>query len=145
MASLNAIGLNGWQILVARSLELAQRLKQRLDALDHCKVLNLDTLGPSVVWRVLPPGRNAKEINQQVIEGRLPADKYAHFAAEIHRLFEKREKAMDPALDARISFTSNIGHRPPGFALPAWKAVLLNPKTDEKVLDRLVSSIEELL
>ena len=145
MASLNAIGLNGWQVLVGRSLELAQRLKQRLEALDHCKVLNLDTLGPSVVWWVLPPGRNAKEIYQQVIEGRLPADKYAHFAAEIHRLFEKREKAMDPAVDARISFTTNIGHRPHGFALPAWKAVLFNPRTDEKVLDRLVSSIEELL
>jgi L-2,4-diaminobutyrate decarboxylase len=52
---------------------------------------------------------------------------------------------MDPALDAQISFTSNIGYRPHDFALPAWKAVLFNPKTDERVLDRLVSSIEELL
>ena len=145
MASLNAIGLNGWQLLVARSLELAERLKQRLEALEYCKVLNLGTLGPSVVWWVLPPGRNAKEIYQQVLDGTLPADKYAQFAEEIHRLFEKREKAMDPAIDARISFTTNIGYRPHGFALPAWKAVLFNPKTDESVLDRLVSSIEELL
>ncbi len=145
MASLNAIGLNGWQVLVARSLELAQGLKRRLEALEYCKVLNLDTLGPSVVWWVLPPGRNAKEIYQQVIEDRLPSDKYARFAAEIHRLFEKREKAIDPAVDARISFTTNIGFRPHGFALPAWKAVLFNPKTDEAVLDRLVNSIEALL
>ena len=145
MASLNAIGLHGWQLLVARSLELAQRLKQRLEALDYCKVLNLDTLGPSVVWWVLPPGRNAKEIYQQVIEGRLPADKYAHFAAEVRHLFDKREKAMDRAVDARISFTTSIGHRPHGLALPAWKAVLFNPKTDEAVVDRLVTSIEELL
>ena len=145
MASLNAIGLTGWQLLVARSLELAQRLKQRLEMLDYCKVLNLDTLGPSVVWWVFPQGRNAKEIFQQVMAGRLPADKYAHYAAEVQRLFEKREKAMDPALDARLSFTTNIGHRPHGFALPAWKAVLFNPKTDEAVLDRLVQSIEELL
>jgi L-2,4-diaminobutyrate decarboxylase len=145
MASLNAIGLNGWQLLIARALELAQRLKQRLEALDHCKVLNLGTLGPSVVWWVLPPGRNAKEIYQQLIEGQLSADKYAHFAAEIQRLFEKREKSMDPSVDARISFTTSIGYRPHGFALPAWKAVLFNPKTDDKVLDRLVTSIEELL
>jgi dienelactone hydrolase len=113
--------------------------------LDYCKVLNLDTLGPSVVWWVFPQGRNAKEIFQQVMAGRLPVDKYAHYAAEVQRLFEKREKAMDPALDARLSFTTNIGHRPHGFALPAWKAVLFNPKTDEAVLDRLVQSIEELL
>jgi glutamate/tyrosine decarboxylase-like PLP-dependent enzyme len=145
MASLNAIGLHGWQLLVARALGLAQHLKQRLEALEYCKVLNLDTVGPSVVWWVLPPGRNAKEIYQQVVDGTLSADKYAHFAAEIHRLFEKREKSMDPALDARISFTTNIGHRPHGFELPAWKAVLFNPRTDEAVLDRLVSSIEDLL
>lgn len=145
MASLNAIGLNGWQLLVGRALELAQRLKQRLEALDYCKVLNLETLGPSVVWWVFPPGRNAKEIYQDLVEGRLSAEKYLHFAAEIRRLFEKREKAMDPAVDARISFTTNIGHRPHGVTLPAWKAVLFNPKTDETVLDRLVTSIEELL
>lgn len=145
MASLNAIGLNGWQLLVARSLELAHRLKTRLEALDYCKVLNLDTVGPSVVWWVFPPGRNAKEIYQQVVDGQLPADKYAHFAAEIHRLFEKREKGMDPSVDARISFTTSIGYRPHGFALPAWKAVVFNPRTDEVVLDRLVASIEELL
>jgi glutamate/tyrosine decarboxylase-like PLP-dependent enzyme len=145
MASLNAIGLNGWQLLVVRALELAQRLKQRLEALEHCKVLNLDTVGPSVLWWVLPPGRDAKAIYQQVMEGRLPPEKYAHFAAEIQHLFVKREKSMDPAADARISFTTNIGHRPHGFALPAWKAVLFNPRTDEAVLDRLVTSIEELL
>ena len=145
MASLNAIGLTGWQLLVARSLELAHFLKQRLEQLEYCKVLNLETLGPSVVWWVFPQGRNAKEIYREVMDGRLPAEKYAHFAAEIQRLFEKRDKALDPALDARLSFTTNIGHRPHGLALPAWKAVLFNPKTDEAVLNRLVSSIEELL
>ena len=145
MASLNAIGLTGWQLLIARSLELAHQLKQRLERLDYCKVLNLETIGPSVVWWVFPQGRNAKEIFREVMDGRLPAEKYAHFAAEIQRLFEKREKALDPALDARLSFTTNIGHRPHGLALPAWKAVLFNPKTDEAVIARLVASIEELL
>ena len=98
-----------------------------------------------MVWWVFPQGRNAKEIFREVMDGRLPAEKYTHFAAEIQRLFEKREKALDPALDARLGFTTNIGHRPHGLALPAWKAVLFNPKTDEAVISRLVSSIEELL
>jgi L-2,4-diaminobutyrate decarboxylase len=145
MASLNGIGLIGWQLLVARALELALMLKQRLERLDYCKVLNLDTPGPSVLWWVFPQGRNAKEIFKMVCEGRLDGAKYAHFAAEIQRLFEKREKAMDPARDARLSFTTNIGHQAQGLALPAWKAVFFNPKTDESVLERLVQSIEELL
>jgi glutamate/tyrosine decarboxylase-like PLP-dependent enzyme len=38
MASLNAIGMTGWQLLTARALELAQRLKDRLAELDHCMV-----------------------------------------------------------------------------------------------------------
>jgi glutamate/tyrosine decarboxylase-like PLP-dependent enzyme len=145
MASLNGIGLTGWQMLVARSLELAQRLKERLEALDYCKVLNLETVGASVVWWVFPQGRNAKEIYRKVMEGRLPADKYSQYTTEIQRLFERREKDMNPAIDARLSYTNSIGYRAHGHALPAWKAVLFNPKTDEVVVDRLVQSIEELL
>lgn len=145
MASLNGLGLTGWQMLVARALELAQRLKSRLEALDYCKVLNLDTCGPSVVWWVLPKGRNAKDIFARAEAGQLSAEKFARYAAEIRRLFEKREKALDPALDAKLSFTTSIGYRPHALDLPAWKAVFFHPKTDEAVIDRLIYSIEELL
>lgn len=145
MASLNGIGLTGWQLLVARALELADDLKQRLESLEYAKVLNLDVVGPSVVWWVLPTGRNAKEIYQRVLDGKMPADKFARHAAEIRRLFEKREKAMDPALDPRLSYTTNVGHSAHGLALPAWKAVFFNPLTNQAVIDRLVYSIEELL
>src|SRR5262249_18290693 len=54
LASLRALGRTGWQMLIARSLELAHRLKERLDALPYCRVLNPETAGPSVVWWVLP-------------------------------------------------------------------------------------------
>jgi glutamate/tyrosine decarboxylase-like PLP-dependent enzyme len=145
MASLNGIGLAGWQLLVARALELAEILKQRLESLEYCKVLNLEVVGPSVVWWVLPQGRNAKEIYQRVLEGKMPADKFERYAAEIRRLFEKREKGMDPALDPRLSYTTNIGHRAHGLALPAWKAVFFNPLTNVEIIDRLVYSLEELL
>jgi L-2,4-diaminobutyrate decarboxylase len=97
-----------------------------------------------VVWWVLPKGRNAKEIFEAVTSGKVAPDKFAQYAAEIHRLFEKRAKAMDPALDARLSYSTDIGHSPNDLALPGWKAVFFNPKTDEDVIDRLVYSIEEL-
>lgn len=145
MASLNGIGLTGWQLLVARALLLADDLKQRLESLEYAKVLNLDVVGPSVVWWVLPKGRNAREIYQRVLDGDLPADKFARYASEMRHLFEKREKAMDPALDPRLSYTTHAGHSAHGLALPAWKAVFFNPMTNDAVLDRLVYSIEELL
>ncbi len=145
MASLNGLGLTGWRMLVGRALELAQLLKGRIEALENCKVLNLETAGPSVVWWVLPKGRNAKDIFQRAVNGQLSPEKFAHYAAEVRRLFEKREKAMDPQQDARLSFTNSIGYCPNGLDLPAWKAVFFNPKTDETVVDRLILSIEELL
>jgi L-2,4-diaminobutyrate decarboxylase len=145
MASLNGLGLTGWQMLVARALQLARLLKERLERLEYCKVLNLETSGPSVVWWVQPKGRNAKEIFARVEAGELPAGKLAHYGGEIRRLFDKREKDMDPAVDARLSFTTSIGYHPHGLDLPAWKAVFFHPKTDEAVIDRLLYSIEELL
>ncbi|OWK46439.1 pyridoxal phosphate-dependent decarboxylase family protein [Fimbriiglobus ruber] len=145
MASLNGIGLQGWQMLMSRSLELAHYLKQRLDKLDYCMVLNEETVGSNVVFWVLPKGRNAKQIFAALEAGTLPPEDAQRYMAEVHRLFSKRERALDPALDARLSFTTGIGYRPHGHDLPAWKAVFFNPKTDEGVIDRLIYSIEELV
>jgi L-2,4-diaminobutyrate decarboxylase len=145
MASLNGIGLQGWQMLVARSLELAQILKRKLAHLEYCQVLNADTPGASVCWWVLPKGRNARVIFERLQAGELPAEEAQRYFAEIRRLFEKREKALDPARDARLSLTTSVGYRPHGYDLPAWKAVFFNPKTDESVIDRVIYSIEELV
>jgi L-2,4-diaminobutyrate decarboxylase len=143
MASLNGIGLTGWQMLTARALELAHYLKQRIEALDYCKVLNMDTTGPSVLWWVLPRGRNAKDIFERLVAGSLQTDERQRFFAEIRRLYGKRAATLTPTKDARLSFTTNIGYRPHGCEIPAWKAVFFNPRTDEAIIDRLIESIEE--
>jgi L-2,4-diaminobutyrate decarboxylase len=144
MASLDAIGLTGWQMLTARALELAQILKRRIESLENCKVLNFDTAGPSVLWWVLPKGRNAKDIFRKLEERTLSPEETQRYFAEIRRLYNKRQYSLDPAIDARLSFTTNIGYRPHGIDLPAWKAVFFNPRTDEGVIERLIYSIEEL-
>ncbi len=143
MASLNAIGLTGWQMLTARSLELAAILKERLEELDNCKVLNAGTDGPSVCWWVLPKGRDAKALFTRLERGELSEAETKRYFNEVRRLFDKRANAMDPTVDARLSFTTNFGYCPHGVEVPAWKAVLFNPKTDESVLDRVIDSIEE--
>lgn len=143
MASLNGIGLTGWQMLTARALELAHYLKQRIQALEYCKVLNMDTTGPSVLWWVMSKGRNAEDIFERLNEGTLTLDERQRFFAEIRRLYNKRAAALVPAKDARLSFTTNIGYRPFGHEIPAWKAVFFNPRTDEAMIDRLIESIEE--
>lgn len=144
MASLNGIGLIGYQMLIIDALDKARRLKARLEALDYCKVLNLETIGPSVVFWVLPKGRDAKAIYQRLRSGELTEDQYRRYFAEIQRLFDKRDATLDPNIDARLSFTLKMGYCPHGINLPAWKAVFFNPKTDEETIDRLVQSIEDL-
>jgi glutamate/tyrosine decarboxylase-like PLP-dependent enzyme len=144
MASLNGIGLTGWQMLVARSLELAQLLKDRLANLDYCKVLNVGTCGGSVNWWVLPKGRNASEIFQRLVNNELTLEQRERYTREIRQLFEKRLKMMDPAVDARLGFTTSFGFCPHGIDIPAWKAVFFNPKTNEAMVDRIVQSIEDL-
>lgn len=144
MASLNGIGLAGFQVLVTHALEMAQYLKQRLAALDYCRVLNWNTVGTSVVWWVLPKGRNASEILRRVETGKLAEKDYHRYFKEVRHLFEKRKHMMDPQRDACLSFTTAMGYTPNGIHLPAWKAVFFNPKTDRAVVDRLIESIEEL-
>lgn len=145
MASLNGIGLQGYQLLVAHAIDMARILKERIEQLDYCKVLNMGTPGASVVWWVLPHGRDAKRIYASLERGELSAEECRRYFSEIQRLFEKREAARDPQRDARLSFTTAMGYKPHALALPAWKAVFFNPKTDLAVIDRLIASIEELM
>ncbi len=144
MASLDGIGLLGYQRLLLHALEIAEYARQRLAALDCCVVLNPRCAGPSVVWWVLPKGRDAKRIYEQTVQGTLGTEEVRRYLAEVRRLFDKRAAAMDPARDARLSFTRAIGFAPHGVAIPAWKAVFFNPKTDRQVVDDLVRSIEDL-
>ncbi|MCA9191961.1 MAG: aspartate aminotransferase family protein [Planctomycetales bacterium] len=144
MASLNAIGLNGWRMLVARSLELAMRLKSALGKLEYCRVLNDKTSGASVNWWVLAKGRNADQVFEQLVAGELSAEQRARYFAEIRRLFDKRDKMKDPTKDARLGFTTSYGYHPHGISIPAWKAVFFNPMTSDEMVDQIVSSIEDL-
>lgn len=144
MASLNGIGLTGWRMLVAHSLELAERLKQGLEKLEYCRVLNRHTPGVSVNWWVLPKGRNAEEIYRKLVCGELPEEERQRYFGEIRRMLDKREKMMDPALDARLGFTTDYGYQPHGIEIPAWKAVFFNPRTTDEIVDRILYSLEEL-
>ncbi len=144
MASLNGIGMNGYRMLVAHSMEQARQLKERIEQLEFCKVLNLDNAGPSVCWWVLPRGRDAKKIFDRFERGELSAEEGTQYLKEVRRLFNKREATMDPALDARLSFSRSVGYSPHGIGLPGWKAVFFNPKTDAAVIDRIIASIEDV-
>lgn len=144
MASLNGIGLRGWRMLVARSLELAERLKQGLEKLEYCRVLNRHTTGPCVNWWVLPKGRNADDVFRRLVDDQLSDEERQRYFGEIRSLYNKREKYMDAAVDARLGFTTDYGYRPNGIHVPAWKAVVFNPRTSEEVIDRILASIEDL-
>jgi glutamate/tyrosine decarboxylase-like PLP-dependent enzyme len=144
MASLNGIGLRGYQVLLAHALEMAAFAKREIARLDYCKVLNADTTGTTVIWWVLPKGRNAEAIYERLERNELSQSERDRYFSEIKHLFDKRNAAIDPQIDARLSFTTSIGYSPHGIALPAWKAVFFNPKTDRQVVEQVIRSIESL-
>jgi L-2,4-diaminobutyrate decarboxylase len=145
MASLDGIGLNGWRMLIARSLELAKQLKDRLNQLNYCRVLNYDNVGPAVNWWVLPKGRDANEIFEKLVAGKLTDSEVQRYFSEIKRLYEKREMTADPARDAKLGFTTDYGFNPSGLNVPAWKAVFFNPQTNDEIVDRIIYSLEDLV
>ena len=144
MASLNGIGLTGFRMLIAHAMDMARQLKERIEELEYCKVLNLENPGPQVCWWVLPRGRNAKEIFERLERGELSEDKSREYMKEVRRLFDKRAASLNPAEDARLSFTRSVGYAPGGVSIPAWKAVFFNPRTDVSVIDRILRSIEDI-
>lgn len=144
MAALEGIGLSGYQALVLHTLEVAAYARLRLEPLEYCAVLNRDGCGPGAVWWVLPRGRDARAILKAAEEGTLTEEQQRRYFGEIRHLYDRRQADLDPARDARLSYTSGIGYAPHGVVLPAWKAVFFNPKSDRDVVDRIIASIEDL-
>ena len=144
MASLNAIGLDGYRLLIADAFNKARQLKERLDALPYCMVLNPETPGPTVLWWVFPKGRDAKAIHADLLAGRLSDEERLRYFGEMHHVYQKREERLDARTDARLSYTTATGFSPGGHKIPAWKAVFFNPKTDTAVIDKVMESIEGL-
>lgn len=104
----------------------------------------MGTDGPTVNWWVLPKGRNAGEIYDALLAGKLNESQIQRYSGEIKRMFDKREKILNPAVDARLGFTTNFGYKPNGIEIPAWKAVIFNPQTTDEIIDRIIDSIEEI-
>ena len=144
MASLNGIGLIGYQMLIAHSLEMAALARKVIGELEYCKILNPGSIGPSVVWWVLPKGRNAEDIYRRLIAGTLKEEERLRYWTEIKHLFDKRAADLNRLADARLSFTTSIGFTPHGHPIPAWKAVFFNPRTDKEVVERIGMSVENL-
>ena len=54
--------------------------------LDYCKVLNADTTGATVLWWVLPKGRNAEEIYAKLERGELTPEEQGQYFHEIKQI-----------------------------------------------------------
>ena len=104
-----------------------------------------ELVGKTPLVQIHSHGAPGVEIFAKLEAGELPPEDIQRYTAEVRRLFNKREYSLDPAVDARLSFTTDIGYRPHGHLIPGWKAVFFHPQTDEAVIDRLVWSIEEMI
>jgi glutamate/tyrosine decarboxylase-like PLP-dependent enzyme len=145
MASLMGIGLLGYQALVIHALELANELKLALHALPNCQVLNATTHGPSVLFWVLPAGRDAHAIFQRLVNGQLSLEERERYFQEIHRMYEKYERGLDVSTGPRLSFTQSTGYYPHGIAIPAWKAVFFNPLATSQTIDHVLQGIQAVV
>ena len=67
----------------------------------------------------------------------MSAEERSRYGEEVRRLFDQREKDLDPAVDAGLRFTTSVGYRPPVLDLPAWIAVFFHPKTDEAIIEQI--------
>ncbi len=121
MASLDSIGMQGWQMLVGRSLELAHRLHRRLNQLE---LLQGAESGFVRTGRQLVGVAQRPKCQRHLsgIAGRkLDEHDLQRYSGEIKRMYEKREKFLNPTIDARLGFTTNFGFKPHGHEVPAWK------------------------
>jgi glutamate/tyrosine decarboxylase-like PLP-dependent enzyme len=142
LANLLLLGRQGLQTLLGHAVEMAEVLRELIEAHPNVTVLNGDNAGPVTLFRVYPDG-----IDTFTIKERERTDPGCRSLVQRHNQYNRRifEKVHAEALTGRgvaISLTEAYRLTDYGEPITALKSYVLSPFTDE---DRMESIMRHVL
>lgn len=142
LATMLMLGREGFRTLLGHVVEMAEVLREGLEAHPDLTVLNGDNVGPVTLFRVYPPG-----VDTFTIKERERTEAASQAQVEVFNQLNRRvfERVNAEALTGRgvvISMTDCYRTTDFGTPIAALKSYVLSPFTDE---ERMHSIIEHVL
>jgi glutamate/tyrosine decarboxylase-like PLP-dependent enzyme len=147
-ANIRLLGKEGYRVLIGHNLEMAEMLRQRLEAHPFIQVVNHGNYGPVTLFRVYPPGVEAaaafrREMSDPAYREQLEAHNF--YNRRIVQLIHDRAMRGEGVL---LSWTDAYRHADyggeTGPPLAALKSFILSPWTDLTAVEMVARQVVEV-
>ena len=147
-ANIRLLGKQGYRVLIGHAVEMAEMLRERLEAYPFIKVVNARNFGSVTLFRVYPPGVEAeaawrREVKDPAYRGELEAHNF--YNRRVFQLIHDRAMRGEGVL---LSWTDACrqaqygGEEAPPIA--AIKSYILSPWTDLAAVEMVARQVAEV-
>ncbi len=141
LASLLYLGKNGLRVLLGHAVELAEHLREAIEAHPELSVLNRDNVGPVTLFRAYPAGSDTFSIKQRELH-----DPSYHAALVAHNEYNRQvfEQIHAEALAGRgvaLSLTDYCPGGSTGEPITALKSYVLSPFAEPEHMRSIVEHV----
>ena len=140
------LGKQGYRVLIGHNVEMAEMLREPLERHACIQVLNDYNYGPVTLFRVYPPGVDAKKALHRELNDPDYRSQFEENSLYNRRLFDMiYERAMQGE-GVLLSWTLAYRYAsyPDAPAVAALKSFIMSPWTELKAIDSVVNQVMEV-
>lgn len=144
LANLKLLGKQGYRVMLGHGVEMAELLRERLEALACARVLNAANFGPVTLFRLYPEG-----VDPAVAQAREQSDPGYRTELERHNVYNRLIFDATHARAMRgegvlLSWTDAYRTTADGQGrIAALKSFVMSPWTDRQAMDTVVRQVLE--
>ncbi|MDD5643726.1 MAG: pyridoxal-dependent decarboxylase, partial [Syntrophales bacterium] len=147
-ANIRLLGKQGYRVLIGHAVEMAEMLRERLEAHSFIQVVNDHNFGSVTLFRVYPPGVEAQAAYRREVK-----DPACREELEAHNFYNRRifQLIHDRAMRGEgvlLSWTDAYRRAQYGGkeapAIAALKSYILSPWTDLAAVDMVARQVVEV-
>ncbi len=141
LANLLLLGKEGYRTLLGHAVEMAEVLREQIDAHPHLSVLNDDNVGPVTLFRAYPDDVNTFTVKDHERTDPKYRDKLLAHNDYNRRIFERVNAEALSGHGVVISLTSCYRRTDYGEPIVALKSYVLSPFSDESRMQSIITHV----
>ena len=141
LANMLLLGKEGFRTLLGHAVEMAEVLRERIEAHPNLTVLNGQNVGPVTLFRAYPDGVDTFDVKDRERSDREYRQQLLAHNEYNRRIFERVHAEALTGRGVAISLTNCYRQSDFGDPIVALKSYVLSPFSDEKRMDSIVKHV----
>jgi glutamate/tyrosine decarboxylase-like PLP-dependent enzyme len=141
LANLLLLGKEGYRTLLGHAVEMAEVLRERIEAHPNLTVLNGENVGPVTLFRAYPDGVDTFDVKDRERSDREYRQQLLAYNEYNRKVFNRVHAEALTGKGVAISLTNCYRHNDFGDPIVALKSYVLSPFADESRMESIVKHV----